>query len=1000
MSLYTGVSASALYERLASKNLLSSAEEGSSKHYNQVWSALAGRVAIDRKTLPERSSVSAWEKAEKAFIGVSLGGELTYSKSGQDSLFQFQLKPLKTEPSYRLQRHFGGHRFLQLSLPGLRPRELPEHLKDSADLARQRIIDWLLDCTHEILGRRWRPFFSKPEPTSTTSRKAKKYVFNESQTRLYLFAETGHGFQLPTSQRSGDISDVRSPPVWSVEKMIEWLIEIPRHADELCPKLYARIALGVSQTVPTYAFAWHQIVRTDDALSSSPVKRTLDRKRSNDKKGGAPKLADGSAVMNDGCARISRLAARHVADMLGMQDMPTPTAFQGRIGGAKGVWFVDPANEEGEDKVWIEVSDSQLKYEWHDVDKTYPDKLRLTFEVSSRPISLRSARLNFQLLPLLISRGVPARLLEAYLTADIDEQVVRAKAATDSPRSLAAWCQERSPLQSRRKQDGSIEWQGAVPRNEIDRIQRLIESGFHPRECQYLHNLVYRAMKNYVSQIIDRMSISIDLSCYALCIADPFAVLEEDEVSFMFSRDFNGNYRDPSDSTKLRFRSDCFLLNEDVLVTRSPQHQVSDVQKVRAVFRPELAHIKDVIVFPSRGRQALADKLSGGDYDGDRVWVCWDPALVKDFQNAEVPTGATFQHFGIRKEVTKVSNLGQNSTSKILRKGLEAAFQPPLLGSTVSYLEKLTYSNWSTMGGKAMETQEAKELGQLAGLLVDAPKAGLSWSDADFKAYLKSKGLPISISQPCYKSGCKPRTLGHPIDNARAKAHSVGEKVLKDLKEAYPTTVAYDATLSAVYKGWEERAKDNEPLRDTLDGLKKQFESLKAFWRKHASTESDRDDLNEQTRAGAMSFGALVEQARERFVQIQPPALDHPTVSQWRHEHEMAVLSPSSSWLQLKASMLYYHHHKNSSMLWWVAMRELCYLKAFATDPQPTVVINGIHDILKVDTRQLRNIESLSAEQMATYQGAIEDEYAEGCLQDDELLDLIDSAVLGSQYEF
>jgi hypothetical protein len=54
----------------------------------------------------------------------------------------------------------------------------------------------------------------------------------------------------------------------------------------------------------------------------------------------------------------------------------------------------------------------------------------------------------------------------------------------------------------------------------------------------------------------------------------------------------------------------------DVLVARSPVMQPSDVRKIKAVLKPELLPMKDVIVFPSRGPISLASVLSGGDYDG------------------------------------------------------------------------------------------------------------------------------------------------------------------------------------------------------------------------------------------------------------------------------------------------------------------------------------------------------------------------------------------------
>ena len=54
-----------------------------------------------------------------------------------------------------------------------------------------------------------------------------------------------------------------------------------------------------------------------------------------------------------------------------------------------------------------------------------------------------------------------------------------------------------------------------------------------------------------------------------------------------------------------------------VLVARNPCLHPGDLQKLRVTARPELAHLVDCIVFPTRGRRPAADMMSGGDLDGD-----------------------------------------------------------------------------------------------------------------------------------------------------------------------------------------------------------------------------------------------------------------------------------------------------------------------------------------------------------------------------------------------
>jgi len=70
-----------------------------------------------------------------------------------------------------------------------------------------------------------------------------------------------------------------------------------------------------------------------------------------------------------------------------------------------------------------------------------------------------------------------------------------------------------------------------------------------------------------------------------------------------------------------------------VLITRSPQIHPGDIQFVEAVRRPQLEHLRNVVVFACRGSRSLPSKLGGGDLDGDIYNLILDERLFppKDF---------------------------------------------------------------------------------------------------------------------------------------------------------------------------------------------------------------------------------------------------------------------------------------------------------------------------------------------------------------------------------
>jgi hypothetical protein len=82
--------------------------------------------------------------------------------------------------------------------------------------------------------------------------------------------------------------------------------------------------------------------------------------------------------------------------------------------------------------------------------------------------------------------------------------------------------------------------------------------------------------------------------------------------------------------------------------------------------------------FSTKGRSFLASKLSGGDYDGDGAWVCWDTAIVDNFVNVAVPECPDLVKEGyVDKISTTYKELVQgheDPTSIFLRRSFDSIF--------------------------------------------------------------------------------------------------------------------------------------------------------------------------------------------------------------------------------------------------------------------------------------------------------------------------------------
>lgn len=334
--------------------------------------------------------------------------------------------------------------------------------------------------------------------------------------------------------------------------------------------------------------------------------------------------------MNDGAARISPSLMKKVRDVLGLQTIPS--AIQGRLGSAKGMWVVDVAETSQTD--WIETYPSQRKWECN-----LSEEAHRTLEVRSWSTDLTSASLNIQFLPILEDRAIDPEAMRATfvqnMATEAERELEDVKLALQHPELFRKWARETSPQAMQRLLSRAVPYLGGLPDSHDDIMSFLVDGGFEPVKLRFLQDLVFQRQRQRGETMKQELKIKVAKSTYAYMLVDFWNVLEPDEVHLCFSTSFpDGTEGELSD-----------LDGVDVLVARAPAHLPSDVQKVRAVFKSELRHLRDVIIFSAKGDIPLAAKLSGGDYDGDKAWVCWDSEIVNNFKNHPLPPKPDFARY-------------------------------------------------------------------------------------------------------------------------------------------------------------------------------------------------------------------------------------------------------------------------------------------------------------------------------------------------------------------
>ena len=239
-------------------------------------------------------------------------------------------------------------------------------------------------------------------------------------------------------------------------------------------------------------------------------------------------------------------------------------AFQFRMGGAKGVVCVDKRLE---GRV-ISLRQSLLKY--HSEHRV--------FELLN-PSEFRYGFLNRQLIMLMNTLGTPDEVflaLQKEMLQSIDDDCKSffccMKAMNAS--NLAMQCLEK--LMGRRQEPLAVE------------IKTLL-------------------MKRALNQLRKKQKIFLKKSGCLIGVIDELGVLDYGEIFVQVPEG---------------------VIEGGVVVAKNPCLHPGDIRVLKAVFKSELLHLRNVVVFPNKGFRPHTNECSGSDLDGDLYFVTWETRLI------------------------------------------------------------------------------------------------------------------------------------------------------------------------------------------------------------------------------------------------------------------------------------------------------------------------------------------------------------------------------------
>lgn len=324
----------------------------------------------------------------------------------------------------------------------------------------------------------------------------------------------------------------------SVGTMLDTFMPLNKNQKQNYCKAYARLDLALSRTTPTLVFKPSQIRRIPDKRGDgTPEATEFNDPNLNWSERCRPQ------VMNDGCARISVGAALKVWDMYRRvtgSDEAFPSAFQGRIRGAKGMWMVSAeahTRDQAHLDVWIEISDSQSKFEPTEADEsdaTY-NAHRLTFNHVQHSSVNGSTDLHISFIPALVERGVEKAVIANLMNKHLDMERKQLLEMLTEPVKLHNWVTKQG---SAAPVSGILQWQAALPVATAERVKFLLRAGFTPQESPYLAKTLTKLVNQQQAVVEQKLRAPLGSATYLYGLADPENVLEPGEVHISFSSPF------------------------------------------------------------------------------------------------------------------------------------------------------------------------------------------------------------------------------------------------------------------------------------------------------------------------------------------------------------------------------------------------------------------------------------------------------------------------------
>ncbi|KAJ6541584.1 RNA dependent RNA polymerase-domain-containing protein [Mycena capillaripes] len=772
------------------------------------------------------------------------GGQIEYplclvKSKNPEQLYEIYLEKPEKGRSHRFARDLGSPSILHLSIPSKLVRDEGEDIRKF--LAKRFIIN----------GRVYLPI----PPKDTTS--------------VYLI-QTNQDYERKPSPYYGDQFRI------SFDEFVQRHNPLELNSHQPFAKYTARFALGLSTSVPVLEFQKENIFYLPDILAEgwdATLKPPTEK------------------IMTDGCGWINRSALLLITKRFGYDILPT--AVQGRIGGAKGLWALHPSDQDNEPKIWIRPSQPKIHLRGDLRVHRIFDLLK-----ASRPSQTETReRLSEQSILCLSSNGIPDDMLVSLLVKGL-EQTVKPLLnwAPDAMPSLWRIINGAGNVSGSRLQrivgsksrilgfrdwdpdesDGEAEMdvdsettsnrsgrdKGGGPLSLHEQAMELIQAGFHPSTSAYLNGKLRYIIKTEINSVVDKYKIALPESTVskAFVIPDPLGVLKENEIYYRSSNPM----KNPLTETLFQ------VLTGPIILGRYPIRLPCDMQKVTAVNVPELYNWPDVIIASTAGQQSLLSLLSGGDYDGDTVVFIWLEEFCKNFSNQPfTPPPEGFMVNNFEREVKTVEEVGNQLSRESLGDSQRTFQEYLLMGLCDSQVGLYSYFHDNAIWRHGYNHASSILMAYIGNTLLDAGKTGLHLKSEVFEEHQKIFGH----TRPRANNWIGPvRDSSNPfiLQTLSVAGRAKGDELLREhdlasgkLPESYKE-MEKDADLLKPHKAATKKsqiaAEWSKLYRSELEAIERRIKDIYEEYRKVYALDADQKAKR----------GPIVLSAQEKFVEPIP----------------------------------------------------------------------------------------------------------------------------------